>query len=196
MWVSVWWNKAADISLSLVIKILSHHTPCSKTRNKFCSVMYPECEEEERSIVLVLRWKVISDYTDRGLHKLVRIYAKVQLGDLVASVPLEHYYFSLVWSRSLTCRRSWTTCLSLGFCMRVRLLILLKMMLFSTALSRVSLTYVRSSCNSGNSFVHYRCSWCFSHTYRYSKIYSTQKADRQEHIVMVYAHTLGTILIY
>ena len=42
------------------------------------------------------------------------------------------------------------------------------------------------------SFVHYRCSWCFSYTYCYSKLYSTQKADRQEHIVMVYAHILRT----
>jgi hypothetical protein len=41
-------------------------------------------------MVLVLRLKVITDYTDRGLHKLVRIYAKVQLTELVASVPLEH----------------------------------------------------------------------------------------------------------
>ena len=41
-------------------------------------------------MVLVLRLKVITDYTDRGLHKLVRIYAKVQLVELVASVPLEH----------------------------------------------------------------------------------------------------------
>ena len=57
-------------------------------------------------MVLVHRLKVITDYTDRGLHKLVRIYAKVQLAELVASVPLEHYYFSLVWSRSLTYRRS------------------------------------------------------------------------------------------
>lgn len=70
----------------------------------------------KRSIVLVLRLKVISDYTDRGLHTLVRIYAKVQLADLVASVPLEHYYFSLVWNRSLTCRRSWTTCLFSRVC--------------------------------------------------------------------------------
>jgi hypothetical protein len=38
------------------------------------------------------------------------------LTELVASVPLEHYYFSLVWSRSLTCRRSWTTCLSSRVC--------------------------------------------------------------------------------
>ncbi len=44
-------------------------------------------------MVIVLRLKVITDYTDRGLHKLVRIYAKVQLAELVASVPLEHYYF-------------------------------------------------------------------------------------------------------
>ncbi len=44
-------------------------------------------------MVLVLRLKVTSDYTDRGLHTLVRIYAKVQLAEFVASVPLEHYYF-------------------------------------------------------------------------------------------------------
>ena len=45
-------------------------------------------------MVLVLRLKVITDYTDRGLHKLVRIYAKVQLVELVASVPLEHILFA------------------------------------------------------------------------------------------------------
>ena len=39
-------------------------------------------------MVLVLRLKVISDCTDRGLHKLVRIYGKVQLAELVASIPL------------------------------------------------------------------------------------------------------------
>ncbi len=124
-----------------------------------------------------LRLKVISDCTDRGLHKLVRIYEKVQLAELVASIPLRHCYFSLVWSRSLKCSRSWTTCLSsrvcfseslkqsclhfplsgfhaciffsqvfmpafssLGFSLPVRLLILLKMMLRSTALSRLSVT--------------------------------------------------------
>ena len=46
--------------------------------------------EEEREALFLLRWKVITDYIDRGLHKLVRSYAKVQLAELVASVPLEH----------------------------------------------------------------------------------------------------------
>ncbi len=32
---------------------------------------------------------------------------------------------------------------------------------------------------------HYRCSWYLGYTYRYSKFYSIQKADRQEDIVMV-----------
>jgi hypothetical protein len=38
----------------------------------------------ERSIDLVLRWKVISEYTDRGLHKLVRIYAKAQFAETLS----------------------------------------------------------------------------------------------------------------
>ena len=41
-------------------------------------LLHTECEKEREALFL-LRWKVITDYIDRGLHKLVRIYSKSQL---------------------------------------------------------------------------------------------------------------------
>ena len=53
-------------------------TPASDDMLQPNPLLHTECEKEREALFL-LRWKVITDYIDRGLHKLVRIYSKSQL---------------------------------------------------------------------------------------------------------------------
>ncbi len=55
-------------------------TPARDDMLQPTQLLHTECEEEREALFL-LRWKVISDYIDRGLHKLVRIYSKSQLAE-------------------------------------------------------------------------------------------------------------------
>ena len=53
-------------------------TPASDDMLQPNPLLHTECEKEREALFL-LRWKVITDYIDRGLHKLVRIYSESQL---------------------------------------------------------------------------------------------------------------------
>jgi hypothetical protein len=50
------------------------------------------------------------------VHLVAWHSSNLQVARLVVSVPLDRCYFSLVWSRSLTRRRGWTSCLSSRVC--------------------------------------------------------------------------------